>query len=82
MTLMSEDEIIQLGIDISNALIACHRGDIHRDIKPANIFLHEITNETNPNMGIRSYLLGDFGISKIVENILTAETPTGTKAFL
>ena len=52
---LEEDEIIDLGIGISAALIDCETDDvIHRDIKPANIFLHQKT-------GV--YKLGDFGIA-------------------
>lgn len=36
----SEQEIIQIGKDICNALMSCHqKGIIHRDIRPANIFV-------------------------------------------
>ena len=52
---LEEDEIIDLGIGISAALIDCETDDvIHRDIKPANIFLHQKTG---------AYKLGDFGIA-------------------
>lgn len=64
---LREDEILKIGIDISNALICCHNKDvIHRDIKPDNIFYTEY-----------DYMLGDFGISKMVDGLSTAETHTG-----
>ena len=54
---LSEQEVIRIGLDISQALIICHgEGIIHRDIKPQNIFVNE-----------RGFFkLGDFGISRTV----------------
>ena len=41
---LTEEETVNLGINISTALIDCEMDDvIHRDIKPANIFLHPKT---------------------------------------
>ncbi|MCR5733361.1 MAG: BspA family leucine-rich repeat surface protein [Lachnospiraceae bacterium] len=65
----SEEEIIQMGKDLSKALADCHRkGILHRDIKPDNIFRNEY-----------GYLLGDFGIAKYSEESdLMASTMAGS----
>lgn len=70
--LFSEKEIIRIGKDICNALTACHGIKIwHRDIKPDNIFINQY----------EGYMLGDFGISKMVEDCNSVETMAGTKAY-
>lgn len=52
---MTEELILKMGMDISQALIILHgAGIIHRDIKPQNIFIND-----------RGFFkLGDFGISR------------------
>lgn len=67
-----EKEIIKIGKDICNALTACHATKIwHRDIKPDNIFINQYD----------VYMLGDFGISKMVDECNSVETTAGTKAY-
>ena len=69
--MLSVQEIIKLGKDISNALILCERKNIiHRDIKPANIMVSEFGD----------YKLGDFGVSKIMDHT-TYATPMGTPEY-
>lgn len=61
----SEEQVIKIAKDMSNALILCKKyGIIHRDIKPQNIFVSKNGD----------YKLGDFGIAKTIE-----KTSGGTK---
>ncbi len=69
---LSENEIIKIGCDICKALIHCHsKGIIHRDIKPDNIFCD----------GEGNFKLGDFGISKILEDPVHGYAGTGVGTF-
>ena len=69
--MLSVEEIIKLGKDISHALILCENKNIvHRDIKPANIMVSQFTD----------YKLGDFGVSKIMDHA-TYATPMGTPEY-
>ena len=70
--LKHEGEILRLGMDLCQALIACRkRNIIHRDIKPQNIFRSEDGN----------YKLGDFGIAKTSEKT-SGGTKTGTYNYM
>lgn len=69
---VSEDEVINIGIDMCNALALCKEQNIvHRDIKPQNIFVSKD--------GV--YKLGDFGIAKTAERT-TSGTKTGTYKYM
>ena len=64
----SEEEIVQIGKDMCQALIICHKKNIlHRDIKPENIFINSDGD----------YKLGDFGISRIMSESPSAMASTG-----
>lgn len=66
-------DVIKLGKDITSALIACHKNNIiHRDIKDENIFV--------ANDG--TYKLGDFGVSKKLQDRSRAESMKGTPNYI
>ena len=70
---LSEQEVIRIGLDISQALTICHgEGIIHRDIKPQNIFVNE-----------RGFFkLGDFGISRTVPGSGSVLSFKGTVSYM
>ena len=70
---VSEAETVRIGIEICNALEYCQKKNIlHLDIKPSNIF---VGSEG-------TYKLGDFGISRTVDE-LASNPPDGyTPAFM
>lgn len=72
---MSEANIIQLGVDICQALEICHNNNppiLHRDIKAANIMVD--------NNG--TFKLGDFGVARIVEETKSIHTKAGTPDYM
>lgn len=65
---ISDNDVIRLGIDICDALITCEKHNIiHRDVKPSNILVSDSGE----------YKLGDFGVSRSLEN----ENTYGTKGI-
>lgn len=68
----NEEQVVKVGMDLCNALVACKKKNIlHRDIKPANIMVAEDGN----------YKLGDFGVAKTSERT-AGGTKTGTYNFM
>lgn len=66
-------DVLKLGKDIAAALIACHKNNIiHRDIKDENIFV----------ASDGTYKLGDFGVSKKLQDRSRAESMKGTPNYI
>ncbi|MBE6016842.1 MAG: serine/threonine-protein kinase [Lachnospiraceae bacterium] len=69
----TENDIIDLGIDMCTALERCSRLNIiHRDIKPENIFVNNF----------RDFKLGDFGIARRLENTTNGMSIKGTYNYM
>ena len=69
---ISDEKVIQVGIDMCKALKRCTEMHIiHRDIKPQNILVS--------NSG--QYKLGDFGVAKVSDR-LTTGTKVGTYKYM
>lgn len=70
---LEQGEILRIGSDICKGLEVCQKLNvIHRDIKLENIFVSDTGN----------YKLGDFGISKIIEESELAVSQKGTKLYM
>lgn len=70
---LSEEEVIQIGKDLCSALMYCHKkGLIHRDIKQANIFVNSIGQ----------FKLGDFGVSRTMEQTTGYMSKAGTESYM
>lgn len=71
---ITEQDVIQIGIELCNALIVCHRKNIiHRDIKPSNILYNRDNN---------SFYLCDFGIAKKFDKSSKYRIIAGTPSYI
>lgn len=70
---MSAEDIVKIGMDLCDALIACENYKIvHRDIKPANVFIDSSGR----------YKLGDFGVAREMRHDKTDMTMIGTTQYM
>ena len=70
---LTENEVIQLGLDLSKALEYCRKLNIiHRDIKPENIFVSRFGD----------FKLGDFGIARELERTMSGFSKKGTYSYM
>ena len=70
---LNEDEVIELGIEMCEALSVCHKNKIiHRDIKYDNIFISA--------RGV--YKLGDFGVARTIEKTSGNFSVKGTYTYM
>lgn len=70
---MTEKDVIKLGIDICSALECCAKLNVmHRDIKPENIFVSPFGD----------FKLGDFGIARKLEKTNSGMSKKGTYNYM
>ena len=70
---LTQSEILQLGIDIAHAIVECQQSKvIHRDIKPDNIFVNAHGD----------FKLGDFGIARQLERTQASMSQRGTYSYM
>ncbi len=70
---LGPDDIVTVGKDICDALIACEQKNVvHRDIKPANVFINSFG----------TFKLGDFGAAKQMQHTKTSMTQIGTGMYM
>ena len=66
-------DIVEMGVEICEGLETCAKNNIiHRDIKPSNIYVTDIG----------TFKLGDFGISKSLEENHYTNSQKGTRTYM
>lgn len=70
---LTENEVVDLGISMCEALSICHSNNIiHRDIKLDNIFVSDNGY----------YKLGDFGVARTIEKTVSGLSKKGTYTYM
>ena len=70
---LTENEVVDLGISMCEALSICHSNSIiHRDIKLDNIFISDNGY----------YKLGDFGVARTIEKTVSGLSKKGTYTYM
>lgn len=71
--ILNYSDVIELGKDMCNALIACEKRQIlHRDIKPDNIFISADGD----------FKLGDFGIARTLQGTVSGMSIKGSYSYM
>ncbi len=74
---LTEREVIDLGIQLSDALAVCHAdGLVHRDVKPGNIFVNDRSSAGT------LFKLGDFGVSHRIGKASDPACAPGAPAYM